>query len=248
MAQKPIAVCSLSGGLDSTTLAYWLKAEGYDLRLITFDYGQRHRRELKSAQMIAEELGVPWELNDQTSLNKLLHGSALTDPSIEVPEGHYTLETQKLTVVPNRNMIFGSIAAGWAVAEKAQVVALGTHFSDFFTYPDCRPEFIELLEKTTISANKGFLDPDFKILTPLLYLNKTDVLRLAHKLKVPIEKTWTCYNGEEQVCGKCGSDQELIESADIISRELGITFEEAYPHFKGVDLTEARELMRATSK
>lgn len=242
---KPIAVCSLSGGLDSSVLAYYMKSKGYDLRLLSFDYGQRHRRELESAKAIAESLGAPWQLVDLTSLTKLLKGSALTDSSVDVPFGHYTLESQKLTVVPNRNMIFASILAGYVISEKAQVLSLGVHASDYLTYPDCRPDFVDRLEGIILSGNEGFIDPKFKVLTPLLNFSKTEVLRAAHDLGVPIEKTWSCYVGEDKVCGKCGTCQEIIESADILSAERGITFEEAYPHFAGVDLAEARLLMKA---
>lgn len=236
---KPIAVCSVSGGLDSSVLAYLMKSQGYDLRLLSFDYGQRHRRELESARMIAEELGAPWHLVDLKGLRVLLKGSALTDDSVDVPKGHYTSETQKLTVVPNRNMIFASILAGYAISEGADVLSLGVHASDYQTYPDCRPDFIDRLEGIVLSGNEGFIKPEFRVETPLLYKNKTEILRMALDLGVPIEKTWSCYGGDVKVDCVCGTCSEILEGSLIIAAERGITPEEVYPHFKGLDIKAA---------
>lgn len=245
---KPIAVCSVSGGLDSTVLAYLMKSQGYDLRLLSFDYGQRHRRELESARMIAEELEAPWHLVDLTGLKVILHGSSLTDDSVEVPKGHYTHESQKLTVVPNRNMIFASILGGYAVAEKADVLSLGVHASDYQTYPDCRPDFIDRLEGIILSANEGFIKPEFRVETPLLHKNKTEILQMALDLKIPIEKTWSCYNGETRADGTCGTCMELVQACVEIGETTGQSIVEIYPHFEGVDLTFALETLGLRSK
>ena len=135
------AIAIVSGGLDSITLAYLLHAEGYELHMLSFDYGQRHKKELAYAERCAKRLNVVFYIVDLGSLGRFLKGSALTD-TIPVPDGHYAAPSMAITVVPNRNALMLSVAYAVAVAEKAQVVAIGVHAGDHFIYPDCRPEFI----------------------------------------------------------------------------------------------------------
>ena len=140
---KTLVVCS--GGLDSVTLAQHV-ARDYQLAgLLSFDYGQRHRRELDCAAEAAARLGVPHHLIDITPIGRHLTGSALTD-DIAVPDGHYAEETMKTTVVPNRNAIMLTIAFGLAAAQKLDAVAMAVHGGDHFIYPDCRPDFIRSFE------------------------------------------------------------------------------------------------------
>src|SRR5690348_5412407 len=141
----PRAIAIVSGGLDSVTLAYLLHAEGYDLHLISFDYGQRHKKELAFAERCAKRLGATCDVIDLSSITRFLKGSALTD-AIPVPDGHYAAPTMAITVVPNRNAMMLSVAYAVAVTEQAQVVAIGVHAGDRFIYPDCRPEFITAFE------------------------------------------------------------------------------------------------------
>src|ERR1700735_4724491 len=135
-------VALASGGLDSVTLAYWLHRQGVCLTLLSFDYGQRHHRELEAARRVAELLRADHEVADLRDLGRLLCGSALTEPGIEVPDGHYTDGTMSITVVPNRNAIFLEVATGLAVARGADTVAFAAHAGDHPVYPDCRPEFV----------------------------------------------------------------------------------------------------------
>lgn len=206
--EKGIVV--ISGGMDSTVLAYLMRSQ--DIRLISFDYGQRHKKELKYARLTADTLGVPHTVVPMSFMNTLLHGSALTSPDVEVPEGHYAEESMKQTVVPNRNSIMLNIAAGIAVAEECKWVATGVHAGDHAVYPDCRPEFIRSLTKTLLVANEGFIDPKFQILAPFVGLGKHDIARLGADLNVPFWYTWSCYVGGDKHCGRCGTCVERKEA------------------------------------
>jgi 7-cyano-7-deazaguanine synthase len=204
------AVLILSGGLDSTVLAYHLKDQGYDLSLLSFDYGQRHLKELYYAQFCAENLDFPWEKINLVSLKNLFPGSALIDKNKEIPEGHFTDDSMKVTVVPNRNAIMLSIAWGHAVAIEADIVAFGAHFGDTYIYPDCRSEFHDKIEAAFKSGTEGFGNPNLHISNPFQNLTKTSIVKLGKTLKVPFEKTWSCYKGGEFHCGVCGTCVERI--------------------------------------
>lgn len=206
------AILILSGGMDSVTLLYDLAGQGFEIEALTFDYGQRHRREIDSAREICAYLGVKHTVVDLTSITALLGGSSLTDQAVSTPHGHYAAENMKLTVVPNRNAIMLSIAIGAAVASGALAVATAVHSGDHFIYPDCRPEFIDAMERVARVGNQGFIDPDFVLLTPYLNLSKTDIARIGYTLNVPYGKTWTCYEGGEVHCGLCGACQERKEA------------------------------------
>ncbi|TXH55546.1 MAG: 7-cyano-7-deazaguanine synthase, partial [Desulfurellales bacterium] len=145
MNENDRSVVVLSGGMDSTTALYVAIGESAPIAL-SFDYGQRHRKELKSAALICADLGIEHHIIDLTSLTQLIATSALTDPNHQVPEGHYADDNMKQTVVPNRNAIMANIAIGVAVARKARYVFLGVHAGDHAVYPDCRPEFIDSLQ------------------------------------------------------------------------------------------------------
>ncbi len=140
---KTIVICS--GGLDSVSLAHRIAAEQQLIGLLSFDYGQRHRKELDFATACAKRLGVPHQIIDIRTIGRHLTGSALTD-DIDVPDGHYAEETMKATVVPNRNAIMLAIAFGLAAAQKADAVAVAVHGGDHFIYPDCRPGFIDAFQ------------------------------------------------------------------------------------------------------
>jgi 7-cyano-7-deazaguanine synthase len=212
------AVVIASGGLDSTVLAYWLAARGSELTLLSFDYGQRHRIELEHAADIASLLNCPQETIDLSSLGHLLVGSALTDAAVSVPDGYYTDESMRATVVPNRNAIMLDIAVAVAVARKADVVAFGVHAGDHTIYPDCRPEFVKRFARSVRTANEGLLVEEFEILAPFLTQSKTDIVRIGAALGVPFERTWSCYRGETVHCGTCGTcteRKEAFEQNDI---------------------------------
>jgi 7-cyano-7-deazaguanine synthase len=206
------AVLIASGGMDSTVTAYELRARGSDVSLLSFDYGQRHRTELEHLGKIAERLGVPHQSVDLTDVGRLLGGSALTDASVEVPDGHYSDQSMRSTVVPNRNMIMLSIAAGVAVSRGAGIVAFGAHAGDHPIYPDCRPTFFEQLGKAVQAGNEGFLADGFRLEAPFLHLTKADIARRGHELGVPFELTWSCYKGGSVHCGTCGTCVERREA------------------------------------
>jgi 7-cyano-7-deazaguanine synthase len=206
------AVVVVSGGLDSTTMAHSLRAQGYSLVAISFDYGQRHRKELSFAEQMAAELDAPWTLIDlhAAGVTSFLTGSALTDDSVTVPDGHYADETMKITVVPNRNAIMLSIACALAVTRGAGAVAFGAHTGDHFIYPDCRPEFVRAYQSMVNVAVEGLAT--IEILTPFLSMTKADIVRLGIGLHVPFERTWSCYKGGALHCGTCGTCHERREA------------------------------------
>ena len=207
----PKAIAIVSGGLDSVTLAHFLNAQGYELHLLSFDYGQRHKKELLFAEWCANRLHAAFDVIDMTGIGKHLKGSALTD-EIAVPDGHYAAPTMAVTVVPNRNAILLSIAYGIAVDTQADVVAIGVHGGDHFIYPDCRPGFIRAFDAMQREAVEGFGQPELRLEAPFLHLSKRQVVQLGNSLHVPFEQTWSCYKGGEYHCGTCGTCYERKEA------------------------------------
>jgi 7-cyano-7-deazaguanine synthase len=210
-------VAILSGGLDSTTLVYHLRDQGYSPHCISFNYGQRHYKELDYAWHTAERLSLAHNEIDLTSVTSLIKSSALTYGS-DVPEGHYAEDNMKATVVPNRNMMMLSIAAGVAVNSKYKFVAAGMHAGDHFVYPDCRPEFIDTLGEAILLGNEGFhafqgvVHYTEPIFTPFIDSTKEDIAYRALELQVPLDKTWSCYKGGAVHCGRCGTCVERLEA------------------------------------
>jgi 7-cyano-7-deazaguanine synthase len=202
----------LSGGADSATLAYHLAAEGHQLEAVSFDYGQRHKRELGSAVAIAGALGIPHQLVHLPGLGKLLKGSALTDGDVAVPHGHYEEESMRQTVVPNRNTIMLSIAWGIACSGGFDAVALGIHAGDHFIYPDCRPEYLRDIQTALLSGTVGHRKANLHLHAPFMSMTKADIVRYGLELSVPYDLTWTCYEGGDTACGKCGSCRERLEA------------------------------------
>lgn len=210
------AIGIISGGMDSSVLAYVLAEEEYQIHFLSFDYGQRHRVELDHAKKIVANLNAPWKtifhrhtIIDIAAIGKGL-ASSLTNPSIPVPDGHYQESTMKATVVPNRNAIMLAIAYGYAVAEHAEMVATGVHSGDHFIYPDCRPEFIHTIEAAFMAGNAGF--GTAQIYTPFLNRTKADIVSLGAAFNVPFQDTWSCYKGGEIHCGTCGTCYERREA------------------------------------
>jgi len=207
-------VLVVSGGLDSTVLAYSYYGK-YDLHFLSFDYGQRHSKELEYAKKCATVLEAKHDIIDLTSVTKLFTGSSLTDSTVDVPEGHYADPNMALTVVPNRNAIMLSIAFGVAVAEDAEIVAAGFHAGDHPIYPDCRPEFAKSFNIMESYAVSGYGNPDLILETPFIYKTKTDIVRLGFDMCVPFEDTWSCYKGGDRHCGRCGTCVERIEAFNL---------------------------------
>jgi len=201
-------VIILSGGMDSATLLYHLHAEGHELKALAIDYGQRHGKELEGAQRLANYLDVPFSKVDLASVAKLLQGSSQTDTTVDVPEGHYSDENMKLTVVPNRNMIMLAVAIGHAASLGYRNVAYGAHSGDHAIYPDCREEFASAMNTAALLCDWNKVN----LIRPFIEMDKGDICILGNKLKVPWKDTWTCYKGLEKSCGKCGSCTERLEA------------------------------------
>ena len=214
------AVVIISGGLDSTVLAYYIKRNYDNMHLVSFNYGQRHVKELHYAMRTAHKLNAKHTIIDLTNLTPLISQSSLTNPDIVVPDGHYAEETMRITVVPNRNAIMLAIAYGIAVNEKAHIVAAGVHTGDHFIYPDCRPPFFEYLNKAFQHGNEGFGLPHLRIVTPFIGDNKSAIAREGARLNVPMfTDTWSCYKGGEIHCGTCGTCVERREAFQLAQLE-----------------------------
>lgn len=205
MPQKVVVI--YSGGMDSYTVLHKAIQAGHEVYALSFNYGQRHVRELECARQVCQELGINHKIVDISAINQILAGSSLTD-NIEVPEGHYAADNMKSTVVPNRNMILLSLAVGYAVSLNAQAVYYGAHSGDHFIYPDCRPEFVQKMHDVCQIAN---YEP-IAIISPYLHESKIEILRDGLAMGLDYSKTWTCYNGRAKACGKCGSCQERLEA------------------------------------
>ena len=204
---KTIVVCS--GGLDSVSLACKVAAEADLLRLVTFDYGQRHAKEIDFARACGKRLGVPCDIVDISAVGKLLSGSALTD-DVDVPDGHYAEDSMKLTIVPNRNAIMLTIAFGIAAAQGADAVATAVHGGDHFIYPDCRPEFVDAFEAMQKQALDGYAD--IRLYTPFVNIPKSAIVTEGARHNTPCAETWSCYKGGENHCGRCGTCVERREA------------------------------------
>jgi 7-cyano-7-deazaguanine synthase len=200
-------VLILSGGMDSTTLLYDLVEQGKEVHPLSFYYGQKHNREIGCAVWHCKQLDLQWKGINIDWLGQL-GGSALTDNKQAVPEGHYAAENMKQTVVPNRNMIFLSIATAYAISKNIRYVYYGAHSGDHEIYPDCRPEFVKYMRQAVKCADWKKV----KLEAPYLFIDKGDILKKGLVLNVPYEHTQTCYKGGEAACGKCGSCSERLEA------------------------------------
>jgi 7-cyano-7-deazaguanine synthase len=193
--------------MDSFTVLHRALKDGKEVYALTFDYGQKHVKEIACASKVCQQLGVAHKVIDISSINQLLAGSSLTD-DIDIPEGHYEAESMKSTVVPNRNMILLSLAVGYAVSVEAAQVYYGAHSGDHAIYPDCRPEFVMKMNEVCQIANYQAVE----IFSPYLANSKSDILTDGLKMGLRYDDTWTCYNGRAQACGKCGACQERLEA------------------------------------
>ena len=204
------AVVLLSGGLDSSTVLYQAKAKKFECYAISFDYQQRHRRELESAKAIAHSAGVVE--HQQVSFDlRAWGGSALTDTKIDLPHDRsisQMAENIPVTYVPARNTIFLSFALAYAETIGADCVYIGVNALDYSGYPDCRPDYIEAMQSVfRLGTKQGREGIAIAIVTPLINLRKTEIIQLGNQLGVPWEKTWSCYAGEDLACGVCDSCQ-----------------------------------------
>lgn len=204
---KTSVVCS--GGLDSVSLAHVLAADHNLSRIISFDYGQRHRKEVDFAARAAQRLNVPFHLIDMRPIGAALTGSALTD-DVDVPDGHYAEETMRITVVPNRNAIMLTIAFGVAAAQGDDAVATAVHGGDHFIYPDCRPDFTDAFARMQRAALDGYANVALHV--PFVHKTKADIVTAGALARTPFAETWSCYKGGDLHCGRCGTCVERREA------------------------------------
>jgi len=201
------AVILLSGGLDSTTCLAIAKNKGFECYTISFDYGQKHRAELEAARKISATIGAIRHETVSLSIGAL-GGSALTDPTISIPDFKQTT-TIPPTYVPARNTVFLSIALGWAEILDADAIFIGVTAVDYSGYPDCRPEYIDAFQKVANLATKKAIDGAkiIKIETPLIQLHKSDIIKLGVSLGVDYGMTLSCYRATSDgtSCGTCDS-------------------------------------------
>jgi 7-cyano-7-deazaguanine synthase len=202
------AIVVLSGGMDSAVLLADLIDGGHSVAALSIDYGQRHRRELAFAALLAEHYHVEWRCADLSALRPLLGGSSQTSDDVAVPYGHYAAETMKQTVVPNRNMLLLSVAGAWAISQRADVIAYAAHAGDHAIYPDCRPAFVEACAKTLALADWHRVG----LLHPFITWTKADICRRGADLGVPFALTYSCYEGQAEHCGQCGTCVERREA------------------------------------
>ena len=211
---KTLVICS--GGLDSVSLAHIIADQQQLTRLVSFDYGQRHRKELDFAAAAARRLNVPHHLIDMRGIGASLSGSALTD-DIDVPDGHYAEETMRITVVPNRNAIMLAIGFGVAAANCDEAVATAVHGGDHFIYPDCRPAFTRAFDAMQQAALDGYAS--VRLHTPFVERSKADIVHAGAAHGTPFAETWSCYKGGELHCGRCGTCVERREAFHLAGVE-----------------------------
>ena len=202
------AIVLLSGGLDSSTVLALAKERGYDVVALTFDYGQKHKRELNSSRKMARHFKAKEHVIVPLNLGELLR-SSLTRESMSIPENRTEEEISSgvpSTYVPSRNIIFLSIASSIAESRGADAIFIGANSVDFSGYPDCTVEFIAAFQRTLdIGSKAGREGRGIRVEAPILTKSKRDIVREAIRLKVPMEDTWSCYKGGVKACGKCDS-------------------------------------------
>jgi 7-cyano-7-deazaguanine synthase len=198
------AVCLLSGGMDSSTLAFLAKHDGYDILALHFTYGQRtEEKERECAKRIARHLNALEFLDVDLAYLKKVGASSLTDQRMQVKPHNEAGEGIPETYVPFRNANLLSVATSFAEARAADAIYIGVQASDYSGYPDCRPEFIDAFQKVITLGTRP--DSGIELKTPFVRLNKAEILKIGMKLNVPYEDTWSCYSENEIACGICGS-------------------------------------------
>lgn len=214
------SVIIVSGGMDSVTLLHDIHSLGEEIYAITFDYGQRHKKEIDYAKWNCDKLNIPHKIIPLSVLNEIAP-SSLTRNDSEIPEGEYDGENMKQTVVPNRNMVMLSLAAAYAIGIGATKLYYGAHSGDHTIYPDCRPEFVTAMNKALSLCDWHQIE----LVVPYLNGNKETILRRGYELGVDYAYTWTCYNGREKACGKCGSCDERLAAFKAIGQNDPLEYE-----------------------
>ncbi|MCS6958846.1 MAG: 7-cyano-7-deazaguanine synthase QueC [Pseudanabaenaceae cyanobacterium SKYGB_i_bin29] len=210
------AVVLLSGGLDSSTVLAQALADGYTPIALSIFYGQKHQRELEAAKAIVAHFHIQEHYILAIDLSQW-GGSALTSPDIPVPTTGVNPAIIPPTYVPGRNTVFIAVALSLAEAKGAEAVYLGINAVDYSGYPDCRPEYLQAFQHlVSLSCKVGIAGNPPRLVAPLIHDRKVDIVKKALALGVPIELTWSCYQGGEKPCGVCDAcrirQQALIEA------------------------------------
>ncbi len=206
---RKVAVVLLSGGLDSSIAMAIAIDEGYQVHALTVDYGQRHSRELEAATAVAVHYGAEHKVVrvDLAAFG----GSALTDASMDVPSDTPEAEIGEdipPTYVPARNTVLLSMALAWAEALDGDAIFIGANSVDYSGYPDCRPEFLDAMQRVAdLGTKRGVGGDPIAIVAPILTYTKSDIVAKGIELGAPIDLTWTCYTGGALACGRCESCQ-----------------------------------------
>ncbi len=204
MSSKNLAICLLSGGMDSCVTAAIAKAENDQIAFLHVSYGQRtEHRERKAFNDIADFYDVEKRLDVSVEYLATIGGSSLTDESIEVTEADLASKEIPTSYVPFRNANMLSIATSWAEVLGAEKLYIGAVAEDSSGYPDCRPEFYEAFEKAIEKGTKP--ETNIKIKTPIIHLSKAEIVRKGIELGAPLQLSWSCYRSEDLACGTCDS-------------------------------------------
>lgn len=202
------AIVIWSGGMDSTTLVWDLK-DKFDLYTLSFNYGQKHKKELNVVKKLSKIYNIKNIQIDLREITPLISSSSLTSDK-EVPHGMYNQENMIQTVVPARNLIMLSVASGYAINNKINYVFYAPHAGDHAIYDDCREEFINSLNTTINEGYKSLFIP--KIIAPFLKITKSEILEIGLGNNTPYKYTWSCYEGKNRPCLKCGTCVERTEA------------------------------------
>ena len=194
--------------MDSFTLLHQALSQNYEVDCLTFDYGQRHIKEIEYARLACHENKLSNLQIKIANVESIFAKSALTSDSIEMPHGSYQAETMQSTIVPNRNMLFISHAIAYAISKNINKVWYGAHAGDHFIYPDCRPEFLSAMNAVAQICHTA----PIQVEAPFLNLSKAEIVKIGMGLEINYAKTWTCYEGQDLACGQCGSCNERLES------------------------------------
>ncbi len=215
------AVVLLSGGMDSATALAIALSEGFDVLALTFDYGQRHRKEVQAAKRVAKHFRVRDHQIVKLDLTGI-GGSALTSRTIDVPERRSMREIGQgipPTYVPARNTILLGYALATAEAADAKAIYIAANSIDSSGYPDCRPEYYRAFQEVArLGTKRGVEGNAIEIRTPVIRMTKADIVRKGTELRVPFELTWSCYHGRAKACGVCDSCQLRLKGF----REAGV--------------------------
>ena len=216
-------VVLVSGGMDSVTALNHAKAQGYEIAAgLSFDYGSKHNhKELPMAKWHCDQLGIDHRIVNLDFMDELFESDLLKSGG-DIPEGHYEAENMKQTVVPFRNGIMLSIAAGYAESIGAEALVIAAHSGDHAIYPDCREDFMRPMAEAITAGTFEKIE----VLRPFIQMRKEDIAKRGAELKVDFRQTWSCYKGGELHCGKCGTCVERIEAFALAGMEDPTIYEE----------------------